>query len=62
MAWQKTSGYNARAGAEGTMSRYKRIIGDTLRSHSQPAQETRIAATILNRMLDLARPESIRAA
>jgi hypothetical protein len=62
MAWQKTSGYNARAGAEGTMSRYKRIIGDTLRSHSRPAQETRIAVTVLNRMLDLARSESVRAA
>jgi hypothetical protein len=64
MAWQKTSGYNARAGAEGTMSRYKRIIGDTLRSHSRPAQETEthIAATVLNRMLDIARPESVRAA
>ena len=37
MGWQRTSGYNARAGAEGTMSRYKRIIGDTLRSHSRPA-------------------------
>jgi hypothetical protein len=53
MAWQKTSGYNARAGAEGTLSRYKRIIGDTLRSHSRPAQETRIVVSILNRMLDL---------
>ena len=63
MAWQKTSGYNARAGAEGTMSRYKRIIGDTLRSHSRPAQErTRIAVAVLNRMLDLARSESVRAA
>jgi hypothetical protein len=64
MAWQKTSGYNARAGAEGTMSRYKRIIGDTLRSHSRPTQETetRIAVTVLNRMLDLARSESVRAA
>ena len=64
MAWQRTSGYNARAGAEGTMSRYKRIIGDTLRSHSRPAQEveTRIAVSILNRMLDLGRPESVRAA
>ncbi len=60
MAWQKTSGYNARAGVEGTMSRYKRIIGDILRSHSRPAQETRIAVSILNRMLD--RPESVRAA
>jgi hypothetical protein len=64
MNWQKTSGYNARAGAEGAMSRYKRIIGDTLRSHTRPAQEveTRIAVNVLNRMLDLARPESVRAA
>jgi hypothetical protein len=64
MAWQKTSGYNARTGVEGTMSRYKRIIGDILRSHSRPAQETetRIAVSILNRMLDLGRPESVRAA
>jgi hypothetical protein len=64
MGWQRTSGYNARAGAEGTMSRYKRIIGDTLRSHTRPAQEveTRIAVTVLNRMLDLGRPESVRAA
>src|SRR4051812_46006402 len=64
MGWQKTSGYNARAGAEGTMSRYKRTIGDTLRSHSRSAQETetRIAVKVLNRMLDLGRPESVRAA
>ena len=39
------------------MSRYKRIIGDTLRSHSRPAQKTRIAVTVLNRMPDLGRPE-----
>jgi hypothetical protein len=46
------------------MSRYKRIIGDTLCSHSRPAQEveTRIAVNILNRMLDLGRPNSVRAA
>jgi len=62
VGWQRTSGYNARAGAEGAMSRYKRIIGDTLRSHTRPAQETRIAVSILNRMLDLGRPESVRAA
>jgi hypothetical protein len=63
MGWQKTSGYNARAGAEGAMSRYKRIIGDTLRSHSRPQEvETRIAVNVLNRMLDLGRPESVRAA
>ena len=64
MSWQRTSGYNARAGAEGAISRYKRIIGDTLRSHTRLAQEveTRIAVTILNRMLDFGRPESVRAA
>ena len=62
-SWQKTSGYNARAGAEGAMSRYKRIIGDTLRSHTRSAQEveTRIAVTVLNRRLDLGRPETVRA-
>jgi transposase len=64
MGWQRTSGYNARARVEGTMSRYKRIIGDTLRSHGRPSQEveTRIAVTVLNRMFDLGRPESVRAA
>ena len=43
------------------MRRYKRIIGDALRSHSRPAQEveTRIAVTVLNRMLDVGRPESV---
>jgi hypothetical protein len=43
------------------MSRYKRIIGDTLRSHTRPAQEleTWIAVTVFNRMLDLGRPESV---
>jgi hypothetical protein len=64
MSWQRTSGYNARAGAEGAMGRYKRIIGDTLRSHTRLTQEveTRIAVTVLNRMLDFGRPESARAA
>jgi hypothetical protein len=46
------------------MSRYKRIIGDTLRSHTRLTQEveTRIAVTVLNRMLDFGRPEAVRAA
>ena len=64
MGWQRTSGYNARAGAEGAMSRYKWIIGDTLRSHARAAQaiETRITVKVLNRMLDLGRPYSVRTA
>ena len=44
------------------MSRYKHIIGDTLQSHSRPAQEVETRIAVLNRMLDLGRPESVRAA
>src|SRR5260370_9446008 len=64
MGWQKAAGYNQRAKAEAAMSRYKRVIGDTLRSQAGPAQEveTRIAVKALNRMLGLGRPESVRAA
>ncbi len=64
MGWQRASGYNQRAKAEAAMSRYKRVIGDTLRSQAGPAQEveTRIAVKALNRMLGLGRPESVRAA
>ena len=60
MSWQKTSRYYRAT----TMSRYNRIIGDTLRSHTQSAQkvENLIAVNVLNRMLDLGRPESARAA
>jgi Transposase DDE domain len=62
MGWQKASGYNHRALVEAAMSRYKRVIGGRLRSHAVAAQEveTRIAAKVLNRMLQLGRPESVR--
>src|SRR3982751_3375913 len=64
MGWQKSSGYNQRAKAEAAMSRYKRVIGDTLRSQAGPAQEgeTQIAVKALNRILGLGRPDSVRAA
>lgn len=64
MGWQKASGYNQRAKAEAAVSRYKRVIGGTLRSQGGPAQEveTQIAAKALNRMLGLGRPDSVRAA
>jgi hypothetical protein len=32
MSWQKASGYNERSKVEAAMSRYKRVIGDTLKS------------------------------
>jgi hypothetical protein len=62
MAWQKASGYNRRALVEANISRYKPVIGDALRSHTdgRQATEVAIAAGVLNRMLELGRPESVR--
>jgi hypothetical protein len=64
MGWQKVSGYNRRALAEAAVSRYKRVIGDALRSRTdrRRATEVAIAVQALNRMLDLGRPESVRIA
>jgi hypothetical protein len=60
MAWQRDSGYNQRARVEGQFARWKQVIGDGLRFHSDEARATAIAAQVLNRMLD--RPNSVRAA
>ena len=64
MGWQKTSGYNWRALIEADISRYKRVIGDALRSRTDARQATEvvIAVRVLNRMLELGRPESVRTA
>jgi hypothetical protein len=64
MGWQKASGYNWRALVEADISRYKRIIGDALRSRTDARQATEvaIAVTVLNRMLELGRPQSVRIA
>src|SRR3954468_6682569 len=64
LGWQKASGYNRRALAEAAMSRYKRVIGDALRSRTDGRQATEVAigAHVLNRMLELGRPESVRIA
>jgi hypothetical protein len=64
MAWQKASGYTKRARAEATIGRFKRVIGDGLRSHTEErrATEMDVAVHVLNRMLDLGRPESVRIA
>ena len=63
MGWQKASGYNAkRARAEATIGRFKRVIGDGLRSRTDErrATEMDVAVQVLNRMLELGRPESVR--
>lgn len=64
MGWQKASGYNRRALAEAAVSRYKRVIGDTLRSHTDRRRATEVAVAVhaLNRMLELGRPKSVRIA
>jgi Transposase DDE domain len=64
MAWQRDSGYNERAMVEGQFARWKQVIGDGLRFHSDEARATEvaIAAQVLNRMLDLGRPDSVRVA
>ena len=64
MAWQAASGYTRRARAETAMSRLERVIGDGLRSHADErrATEVEVAVHVLNRMLDLGRPNSVRIA
>ena len=64
MAWQVASGQARRAGAETAMSRFKRMIGDGLRSHADDRRATEMEAAVhvLNRMLDLGRPNSVRIA
>jgi hypothetical protein len=64
MAWQKASGYNARARAEAAVSRYKRVIGDGLRSRTDErrATEVEVGVHALNRMLELGRPSYVRTA
>jgi hypothetical protein len=59
MGWQKASGYNWRALVEAYIARWKRVIGDGLRSQTDGRQATEmaIAVDVPNRMLDLGRPE-----
>ncbi len=62
--WQRISGYGWRALVESDIARWKRIIGDGLRFQTEGCQATEvvIAAKVLNRMLELGRPEYVRIA
>jgi hypothetical protein len=64
MAWQKASGYNLRAKVEASIGRYKRVIGDALRSRTDRTEATEVglAASALNRMLAFGRPNYVRIA
>ncbi len=64
MGWQKRSGYNRRAKAETAVARWKQVIGDGLRSRTDEcrATEVDVAVHVLNRMLQLGCPSSVRIA
>ena len=62
MAWQQASGYTKRARAETAVGRWKRVIGDRLRAHTEErrATEVDVSVHVLNRMLELGRPNYVR--
>ncbi|MFL5193669.1 MAG: transposase, partial [Microvirga sp.] len=64
MGWQKKSGYTRRALVETSISRFKRVIGDSLRSQTDRRRATEVAIAVhaLNCMLELGRPRSVRVA
>ena len=64
IGWQSASGYNWRALVEADVSRFKRVIGNGLRSRTDRRRATEVAIAVgaLSRMLDLGRPEYVRTA
>ena len=62
MGWQKASGYTKRARAEASIARFKRVIGEGLRSHTDERRATgvEVAVHALNRMLEFGRPNCFR--
>ncbi len=64
MAWQNASGYNKRARVEATMNRWKQVIGDEVRAHTDERRASKVSVAVhaLNRMLDLGRPSYVRVA
>ena len=64
MARQNASGYNNRARVEATMNKWKQVIGDELRAHTDERRATEVAVAVhaLNRMLEFGRPSYIRVA
>ena len=64
MGWQERVGYTRRALVETAISRFKRVMGDGLRSRTDHRRRTEVAIAIqaLNRMLELGCPKSARVA
>jgi hypothetical protein len=64
MSWQKASGYNQRSKVEATVSRYKRVIDDTLKFQHDARRTIEVAIAIksLNRMNELGQAQFVRSA
>jgi hypothetical protein len=62
LAWQTETDYGQRSLVETTMGRYKLLIGPRLRARGFAAQQTEaaIGVAVLNRMLGVGRPDSVR--
>ena len=60
MGRQKSTGYNLRSTVEASNGRYKRGIGNALRSQTDGTEATEIAAAAVNRMLSCGRPNYVR--
>ena len=62
LAWQKAVGYGKRALVETMMACWKMLIGSRLRARGFAAQKTEVAigVAVLNRLLSVARPHSVR--
>ena len=62
MGWQKATGYSRRNLVETATGRYKHLIGSTLRARRLAAQQGEVAMAVraLNRMIDVAKPLSVR--
>ena len=64
MHWQKASGYNRRSKVEASIGRYKRVIGDALKSRADDRRKAEVAIAVkaLNRMRELGQAQFIRLA
>ena len=62
--WEKQSGYSRRSLVENLMYRFKTLTGDKLWARNVKVQDAEVAVRvgIINRMLMLARPKSVRIA
>jgi Transposase DDE domain len=64
MGWQKATDYGRRSLVETAIGRYKHLIGPALRARTLPTQQAEVATgvAVLNRMIRVAKPVSVRAA